>query len=157
MKPIVVYYSRTGTTKKLAEAMAQALGCDIEELVDTQKRSGMSGWLRCGRQAMNESLTTLEPLKKDISQYDMVIIGGPVWASKISVPVRAFLAQNKDKLKDVSFFFTSGNGDHGPKVFPAMEQVCAKSPKATLGCSTKEVKKDLFKEKLQAFVKVLAP
>lgn len=157
MNTLVVFYSRTGTTKKLAENVAQALGCDLEELVDTQKRSGLGGWLRSGRQAMKDETTTLQPMKKDPAHYDLVIIGGPFWAGKMCVPVRAFMLQNKDKLKEVAFFFTSGNGDQGPNLFPEMQNVCGKAPKATLGCSTKEVKKDLHKEKLQAFVKAISP
>ena len=157
MKPLVVYYSRSGITKKVAIELAQALGCDIEELVDTQKRSGLFGWIRSGRQAMKEKLTTLQPLKKDITQYDIVIVGGPIWASKMSVPVRTFIAQNKDKMKEVAFFFTSGGKDNEPKIFPAMEQFCGKRPRATLGLRTVEVKKDQYKEKVQAFAKALTP
>ena len=157
MNAIVVFYSRSGNTKKVAEAIAKALGCDIEELVDTQKRSGPGGWIQSGKQAMKEEFTTLQPLKKDISKYDLVIVGGPVWAGKMSVPVRALIAQNKDKLKDVAFFFTSGGKDNGPKIFPAMEQVCGKKPRATLGLTTKEVKKDQHNEKVLAFAKALAP
>jgi flavodoxin len=157
MKPLIIFYSRSGNTKKLAEAMAQALACDIEELADTQKRSGLFGWLRSGRQAMKEVLTTLQPFKKDLSQYDLVIVGGPVWAGRMSVPVRTFISQNKDKFKDVAFFFTAGGKDNAPKIFPAMEQLCGKRPRATLGCQTVEVKKDQYKVKLEAFVKALAP
>jgi flavodoxin len=43
MKTLVVYYSRTGTTRKVAEAIAGILRCDIEEVVDTKKRSGILG------------------------------------------------------------------------------------------------------------------
>jgi menaquinone-dependent protoporphyrinogen IX oxidase len=157
MKQIIIFYSRSGNTKKLAAAMAQALACDIEELEDTEKRSGLGGWIRSGKQAMKEVLTTLQPIKKDLSQYDLVIVGGPVWAGRISVPVRTFISQNKDKLKDVAFFYTSGGKDNEPKIFPAMEQLCGKKPKATLGCQTVEVKKDKYKEKLHAFVVALAP
>ena len=156
MNAIVVYYSRTGTTKKAAEAIAKALGCDIEEIVDTQKRSGIGGWLRSGRQAMKEETTTLEPLKKDISKYDLVIIGTPIWAGKMSVPTLTFITQNKATFKDVAFFYTSGGKDNEPKVFPVMETVCGKEPKAALGLRTKEVKKDLFLEKVHVFVKSLS-
>jgi len=156
MKPLVVFYSRSGITKKVALELAKALDCESEELEDTQSRSGIGGWLRSGRQAMKDEQTTLKPLKKDLAQYDLFIIGSPVWAGRMSVPTRTFILQNKDKLKDVAFFYTSGGKDNEQKIFPVMEQVCGKKPKATLGLMTKEVKKDLFKEKLQSFVKVLS-
>jgi flavodoxin len=156
MKPLVVFYSRSGTTKKVALELAQALGCEHEELEDTQDRSGIGGWLRSGRQAMKDEPTTLKPVKKDLSQYDMFIVGTPVWAGKMSVPTRTFLVQNKDTLKEVAFFYTSGGKDNEQKIFPVMEAVCGKKPKATLGLRTKEVKKDEFKDKVQSFAKALS-
>jgi flavodoxin len=156
MKPLVVYYSRSGITKKVALELAQALGCEHEELEDTQDRSGLGGWLRSGRQAMKEEPTTLKPINKDLAQYDLLIVGTPVWAGKMSVPTRTFLIQNKDKLKEVAFFYTSGGKDNEQKIFPVMEQVCGKKPKATLGVRTKEVKKDEYKDKVVAFAKALS-
>ena len=72
--PLVVYYSRTGNTRKLAKIIAEKLKADIEEIEDSTSRSGPLGWLRAGRDAGLKSLTKLKPLKKDPSNYDMVII-----------------------------------------------------------------------------------
>ena len=57
MKPLVVFYSRTGTTKKVGEALADLLQCDSEELIDTKKRKGPLGFLRSGRDATRNKLT----------------------------------------------------------------------------------------------------
>jgi len=43
VKPLVVFYSRTGTTKKVGEALVDLLQCDNEELIDTKKRTGPLG------------------------------------------------------------------------------------------------------------------
>ena len=64
MKALVVYYSRTGHTKKVGDELVKALPCDVEEIVDTANRSGPVGWLKSGRQAGAE-LTKLKPVKKD--------------------------------------------------------------------------------------------
>jgi flavodoxin len=45
MKALVVFYSRTGATKQVAEALAESLNCDSEELIDTKKRGGPLGFL----------------------------------------------------------------------------------------------------------------
>ena len=65
--PLVVYYSRTGNTRKLAKIIAEKLKADIEEIEDSTSRSGPLGWLRAGRDAGLKSLTKLKPLKKDPS------------------------------------------------------------------------------------------
>jgi len=45
MKALVVFYSRTSTTKPVAESLAQSLNCDSEELIDTKNAAGL--WALC--------------------------------------------------------------------------------------------------------------
>ena len=56
MKVLVVYYSRTGNTKFVAEAIAQSLEADIEEIKDKKNRMGVFGFLRCGYEAIFKTL-----------------------------------------------------------------------------------------------------
>ena len=44
MRSLVVYYSRTGVTKKVAEAISRKLGSDVEEIIDQRDRSGPKGY-----------------------------------------------------------------------------------------------------------------
>jgi flavodoxin len=155
MNTLVVFYSRSGTTKQVAESIAKYLGCDIEEIVDTQKRSGILGLIKSGRQAMQKKMTTLQPLQKDVSSYDLVVIGTPMWAGRISVPVFTFISQNKDKMPDVAFFLTNGGTGNQTKVFSAMEELCGKKPKATLSISHQQFKSKANDELAQAFAKNL--
>ena len=50
MRSLVVYYSRTGVTKKVAEAISQMLGADIEEIIDRRDRRGPKGFFTGGRE-----------------------------------------------------------------------------------------------------------
>ena len=52
MRVLVVYYSRTGNTRFVAEAVAQSLEADIEEIKDGKNRMGIFGFLRCGYEAI---------------------------------------------------------------------------------------------------------
>ncbi|MGD2247145.1 MAG: NAD(P)H-dependent oxidoreductase [Candidatus Methanofastidiosia archaeon] len=137
MKTLVVYYSRTGHTKKVAKAIADTLSSDIEEIVDGQNRSGPIGFLRSGYQAYRKSLIDIKDLKKDVSEYDVVIIGTPVWAGTVSSPVRTFLHIYKDYFNKVAFFSTHG-GDEPQKEFNEMKATCGKTPVCTASFSEKE-------------------
>ena len=55
MKCLVVYYTRTGKTKVVAEKVSAELGADIEEIVDLKKREGKLGWIAGGRDAMQKN------------------------------------------------------------------------------------------------------
>jgi flavodoxin len=110
MKILIVYYSKTGTTKKLAEKLAVVLGADIERIVDKKKRTGLMGWLAGGRDGMRKVSTTIGPVSKNAADYDMVLIGGPLWGFKSIAPAaRTYLLQSRDVIKKAGFFITSGN------------------------------------------------
>ncbi|MHC1604429.1 MAG: flavodoxin family protein [Candidatus Methanofastidiosia archaeon] len=151
MKTLVVYYSRTGHTKKVAEAISNFLDCDIEEIVDTQNRSGPLGYLRSGYQAMRKKLPTIEKIKKDPSQYDLVVIGTPIWAKTISSPIRTYLYQNREHFKKIAFFCTYGSGG-AETAFAEMEKLCSINPVSTLDVKTKEAKKGDYIPKVENFI-----
>jgi len=48
MKILVVFYSRSGRTKKIAEAISDILKCDKEEIFDLKNRKGIPGFLSAG-------------------------------------------------------------------------------------------------------------
>jgi len=150
MKALVAYYSRTGTTKKVAERISTLLGGDIEEIHDTKKRSGMIGWLRAGRDAGSKKLTTLETVKYDPAIYDIVVIGTPIWNRTLSTPVRTYISQYKGSFKKVAFFRTAGGTGGNP--FDEMESLSGKKPVATLSLRQRQVKNGHYDEKTEEFI-----
>ena len=136
MKALVVYYSRTGNTKKVGDEIAKLLACDAEELVDTASRAGPVGFLKSVREGSGRMLATLQPIKMDPASYDMVIVGTPNWDANMSSPVRTYLTENKDKFRNVAFFLTQGPRGGAEKAFAEMEAVAGRKPKATLTVST---------------------
>ncbi|KKQ30010.1 MAG: Flavodoxin, FldA [Candidatus Shapirobacteria bacterium GW2011_GWF2_37_20] len=79
MKTLVVFYSRTGNTRRMGELIAQKLHADIDEIIDQKSRSGIIGWILSGRDAMKEYLTKIT-FTKNPADYDLVIVGTPIWA-----------------------------------------------------------------------------
>jgi len=147
VKTLVVYYSRTGNTKKVGQEIARQLKADEEEIFDVKDRRGPLGFLRSGREAKNKVLAEIRPTKKDPSKYDLVLIGTPIWAANMSSPVRTYLSQNK--FKRVAFFLTGG-GVPG-KTFEDME-ILAGKPVATLAITSKEVAQNTYSGKVKEFV-----
>jgi len=148
-KALVVFYTRTGTTKKLAEDIAKTLGTDIEEIIDTKDRKGAVGYLTAGRDAMQKRLTKIKPAKKDPANYDVVAIGTPIWGWAMTPAVRTYISQNSHKFKRVAFFCTMG-GSGGMKAFAEMEKLL-KKPLAVLELKTEEVKGGTHLEKVKEF------
>jgi flavodoxin len=106
MNILTVYYSRSGNTKKVAETISNTIGGDLEEITESRSRAGPLGFLLSGREAQGEITSTINSLKYDPSNYDLLIIGTPIWAGKISSPVRTYLKKVVGKTNKVAYFAT---------------------------------------------------
>lgn len=152
MKILVAYYSRTGTTKKVAESISKLLKCDCEEILDVKSRAGPIGYIKSGKEATLKKLALIKPTKKDPKKYDLVIIGTPVWAFTMSSPIRTYISGNKDFFKKLAFFCTmGGSGDTG--TFKDMETLCNKKPIQIMSLKTKEVLDKKHLSSVKEFVK----
>lgn len=150
MTILLVFYSRTGTTKQVANLISENLNCEYEEILDTKNRLGFFGWLKSGKDAMMKKITVLKQIEKNPEKYDLVVIGTPIWASNMSTPIRTYIVENKEKFKNIAFFCTEG-GSGGKKCFERMAKLCNKEPVATLEIKTKEIKKETHLEKVKEF------
>ena len=142
MKSLVVYYSRSNITKKLAEDIAGKLNCDIEEIKPKVNYNGKLGYARGIKDGASGKNVELESLKYNPQEYDVVYLGAPVWASKAANPLISYLLQNEGKFNDVKFFLTAGSSGFDSS-FKQMEDK-SKKPLKTLALTTKEVKTNAY-------------
>jgi len=150
MKTLVIYFSHTGNTQKIAEVIAAKYESDMEQIKEVSERAGASGYLAAGRDAMFKRPGSIQPIHKDPAQYDLVFLGTPIWAWSISPPMRAFIAAHRSKLNQVAFFCTEG-GSGGKRAFRQMAELIGKQPVATLEVTEPDLKSGLDKEKLNTF------
>ena len=139
MKSLVVYYSRSNITKRLAEDIAGKTGADIEEIVPKVNYQGKLGYARGVKHALSEKIIDIEETKFNPEEYDVVYIGAPVWAGKIANPTLTYIKRNEGKLNNVKFFMTAGSKDY-EKGFRQLEKYSI-TPIKTFGLTTKQVKK----------------
>ena len=151
MRTLVVFYSRTGTTKKVGEVIAQKLGADTEEIIDTANRSGAKGFLISGRDAIKRNMTKLNPTAKSPSDYDLVIISTPIWGWNMSV-LRTYLTEQKNNFSGKVAFFCTMGGSGDSRAFKEMGEIVGKQPIGNLALKTVEVVKNNFSEQLEKFL-----
>ncbi|WP_168788167.1 flavodoxin family protein [Paraburkholderia aromaticivorans] len=137
-KILVVYYSRTGTTRSLASALAKMLATDLEEICDCSNREGPGGYLRSLFDAIRKRHVEIGPAGLDVLAYDLVVIGSPVWAGSVSAPVRSYLIENRARLPQVAFFCSFG-GRGADKVLREMQQIVGKPAVAECKVTASEV------------------
>lgn len=149
MKQLVAYYSRTGTTRKVAEAIVEVLKCDFEEIRDLKNRSGVLGWLISGRDATLNKLTKIDKPKKPPELYGVTIIGTPVWSNTVSTPIRTYIVEYRDLFKQVAFFCTQEGSESN--AFKEMEALCGQKPVATLKLRRRLVKTGEYADLVKQF------
>lgn len=117
-KTLVLYYSATGTTKKMAEYLAQKLDADIHEVQAAQPYTSTDlNWHDASTRAtveqhQHDSRVAIKDDLPDLADYDNVVIGHPIWWG---IPPR-LIASLIDHLdlngKTVALFATSGGSNY---------------------------------------------
>jgi flavodoxin len=122
-KKIVIYYSFDGNTKLIAKSMAGAIGADLMPIVPKKELTskGFSKYFWGSSQVMMKRKPALMPPTFDPMDYDLVIIGTPVWAWTSAPPVTAFLSAIDLKDKQIALFCCHG-GNAG-KTFVHMKRL----------------------------------
>lgn len=150
MKTLVVFYSRSGHSRQMAQLIASGLNADIDEIIDQRDRSGIKGWIIAGRDAMKEYLTEVKTTKNP-SDYDLVIVGTPVWAGNSTPAVRTYVNQFKNQIKKVALFTTSG-GATPEKTVAFLEKGLGQKSIASTGWTDLEIKNNTVSVKLDKFL-----
>ena len=120
-KTLVVYYSASGNTKRVAEDIAEAAGADLFEIVPTEVYTDDDlNWTnsdsRVSREHDDESLRDVPLTTTEVSDwdsYDTVFIGYPIWWGIAAWPVDGFVKANDFTGKTVIPFATSSSSGMG--------------------------------------------
>jgi len=123
MKKLVIYYSLDGNTRFIAENIARSSQADILELKTEIKlpTNSFGKHFVGGGMVFKRETPALLPFDKNPTDYDMIIIGTPVWAFNFSPPIRSLLTKCKITGKKIAFFCSCG-GMPG-KTIPNMKEL----------------------------------
>ena len=125
---LIVYYSRSGNTRKIADLIQQEVGGILHEIepetpyprsydatVDQAKREIQAGH----KPALQSALA-------DVESYDTVFVGSPNWWNTIAPPVATFLSEHDLSGKTIAPFCTHGGGGLG-RVGEDIARLCPES------------------------------
>jgi flavodoxin len=123
MKILVVYYSLEGNTHYLAEGIAECLDADLLRLMPVKDiKNNKAKYFFGGRQASMRSKPKLESYTIIPEEYDLIIIGTPVWASTMTPAVRSFLSRSKFTGKKIGLFCCC-RGNQGKAIMQMKELI----------------------------------
>ncbi len=130
-KILVAYFSASGVTKKAAENLAQAAGADLYEIkpavpytkedlnwMDKKSRSSVEMNDKSSRPAIADT-------DAEISQYDTIFLGFPIWWYVAPTIVNSFLESYDFSGKRIILFATSGGSGFGKTADRLKDSVAA--------------------------------
>ena len=135
-KILVVYYSRGGNTRYVAEEISQRLGYDVD-IVSAESN---------GKRSSFDAI-------RDPSKYNLVIVGTPVNGFTVSKPVSEYLKKYKGKFNEIATYATYS-------LWPAntlnkMAQLSGKTPIASAIFKSRDIKLRQISKKMECFIDLI--
>lgn len=93
----IVYYSRTGTVRQVAEAVAARSGWPLAEIADVKSRAGFRGDLQCVIDTVFQRQVEYRYDGPALDRCEHVVVLAPVWIGRLAAPMRSFLAASVAK------------------------------------------------------------
>jgi len=131
---LVAYFSAQGTTEELAKKLAKEIGADLTEIEPKIKYTSADlNWMDKNSRStieMKDKSSRPEIIKKDldISKYDKVYIGFPIWWYVAPTIINTFLESYDFSGKEIVLFATSGGSGFGK----AVESLKGSAPNAKI-------------------------
>ena len=143
---LVVYYSLSGNTERVARELAAQLGADLEQIREHASRRGFLGYLRAAYDSLRANPVQLVGPRRNSGEYALTIVGTPIWAGRITPAARAYLEAIRGEVNDIAFFTTSGSTP-ADVVVPTMERLSGRKSVAFVGLSSRELRDKVIRER----------
>ena len=113
MKICIIYHSESGNTRHVAQHIASAFDAHLVEVTDTASYNRLTRFFVLCKMARGEEKTLIEPAFVDISGYDLVVFGSPVWAFKPTPVIHAAIDGLKGCMGKPAVAFSTHGGRPG--------------------------------------------
>lgn len=129
MSKLFIYYTLSGSGDVVANYLSEK-GVDVRKIETNYKLSKhmFPAMMKGGFHALTGKKAKLINYNNDLSNYDEVIIGSPIWNSRLTPPINTVLRDTDLSNKKVTFILYSGGGK-GKK---ATKKLSKKYPNATI-------------------------
>ena len=151
-RALVVYYSLTGNTARVARDLAARLNADVESIQDQGHGAGFLGQFAAAFDAWRKAPAKIGALQHDPTAYAITVVGTPVWTWQMTPAIRAYLQATRGKLQNAAFFITSGN-TNVEKIASSLEALAGRKAAAAAGFNAGELADAAtYQKKIEAFV-----
>jgi flavodoxin len=123
-KSLMIYYSLTGNTEYIATIIKNEINCEVLHL-QLEKELSSNGWMKIlkgGYMAFTRQKPALKPYKIELSDYETIILGTPVWAGTFAPAFRTLFEQQSFFNKKIAIFLCSGSKGSVPPALGKLKE-----------------------------------
>jgi len=124
LKACVIFYSLTGVTRGIAEGIRNSSGCDLIEVKTQHEYSAFTAYTTGVLRSRKGASDAIVPDEIDVSQYDLLIIGTPVWAWKPAPAINAAVRALKGCEGKMAVVFVTCH-EHPGEALPILNKALA--------------------------------
>lgn len=149
---LVVFYSRTGNSRRVAELLATLRGWPLGEITDAQPR----GVLRCLLDSLLQRKPEIRYEGPNPSNFRTVVLISPIWAWRLAGPMRSFIASHRSGLRRVAVVSTMG-GSGAPNAEREVAQLLGRPPILAAAFTERAIQDGSCADRVAEFSEQLLP
>ncbi|MDJ0825382.1 MAG: hypothetical protein QNJ16_07760 [Rhodobacter sp.] len=154
MRTRVVFYSRTGITRLLAEALAARTVAETAEITCDRYGPGLWGWLQAGRASWRRQRPAISYAPPGEAP-DCLLVGSPVWSGVLAAPVRSYLAGLSELPPRVGLFLTAGGPPPQDQAAAEATALLGRAPDGLLVMHAEDVQAGRHMDEIEDFLRDL--
>ena len=149
-KVLVIFYSYTGTARRLAQLLCAQQGWAMAEVLERRPRTGARGTWRCVLDSVFRRRPAFRYQGPIPDGFDVVVLIAPIWVSRLAGPMRSFVHDRRTMLPDVAVLSVMGSRG-APAAVAEVARLTGRAPLLSGAFTTREVVDGSCAGRLQAF------
>lgn len=130
------------------------LSADVERIKEVAPRGGPFAFPAAVAASLLKRASPIQPSTRNVADYDVVILGCPVWASNMATPMRSYILRENSGIRQVGLVCTLG-GSGGRATVAGMAALCGRTPIADLIIDQPAFVSGTWRGKTEAFARQL--
>jgi len=151
MKTLVVYYSRTGQTTRVAKEIASRCDAHLDAIQSQHLQTTWASQWRYNWQSLMHAEPPIGRPGRNPANYDLVVIGVPITRVGLAPPVRSYVRQYGDRIRQIALFCAEGAGTD-ERGFDELCRLYGKQPVATFALARRRLPTIASRAQLMEFV-----
>jgi len=147
---LIVCYSNTGTSRRVADLLASQFKWPRGEVRETRSRAGTAGMLRCVADSLLKRHPAISYEGPDPRSFGTVVLIAPIWLAELAGPMRSFVRDHGTALKRVAVISVMG-GKGATNAFAEIDRILGRPPILSTSFTARDVDDGSYASALEAF------